>query len=105
MSTAKTGRKAIQAPTPAHAPARVAMAREMASAAPSQQHDPGPPPAMPQPTSSTTVMRRLAEAGATREREHVLSISTMRETPEASRYKAEVLDWMDRIDAYEAATR
>lgn len=84
------------APAPAQAPARAPFA------------DPGPPPSQPSPPAGAQApgITQLRQAVATRDagmRERVLAVSTMHQPAEVSRYKAELLDWIERHEAYWAA--
>lgn len=66
--------------------------------------DPGPPPTFPVAPGSGDAIQRIREAGQmagiSSAREHVLAIQTLRHPPEISRYKAEVLSWLDAMEAY-----
>lgn len=64
--------------------------------------DPGPPPAMPRPTGADFGMERLRAAGQVRDRETILALQTMRLSPAVAIYKAELLSWLDALEAYEA---
>lgn len=90
-------RKTTQAPQ-----AQTETGQGKAIAAPA---DPGPPPSFPAPPRGVWPfgIERIRNAGRERNREAVLAISTLRLAPEISRYKAEVLEWLDAMDAYEDA--
>lgn len=110
MATNKTPRKAAERPAPVSpsAPAeKPATALESASA---PRPDPGPPPRMPVMPSGDPVAQQVVRAvieamrpddtaGA---RALVRQVSTLRASPAACRYKAEVLAWLDALDAYRA---
>lgn len=95
-------------PATPKAPARRAStAPETAPAAP---RDPGPRPAIPgQPVHSyaSDAANRLYRAARMEPvsvaREHVLGVPTLREPPAVARWKADLLDWCDRAEAWDAA--
>lgn len=70
--------------------------------------DPGPPPPYPHPASTASwalsVMHDLFNAGRNAEhalaREAVQVISVFRHPPEVAQYKAEILSWIDKAEAY-----
>lgn len=64
--------------------------------------DPGPPPPFPAPPGAGPLLDRLYLTGRERNREGVLAVQTLSQGPQVSRYKAEVLAWLDAMDAYEA---
>lgn len=95
-------------PAAPKAPAKNApTARETAPAGPS---DPGPRPAIPgQPigTYGNAAANRLYQAArvvpASLARLHIQGVSTLREPPGVATWKADLLDWCDRAEAWEVA--
>lgn len=71
--------------------------------------DPGPPPRFPEPPAGSWPfgMTRIRDAGRQKDRRlaraQVSAVPTLRLGPVVSRYKAEVLAWLDAMDAYEAS--
>lgn len=67
--------------------------------------DPGPPPRMPQEPVGVWPfgLSRLTQAAQQRNKAAVEACATMHAPPEVWRYKAELLAWLDGMDAYEKA--
>jgi hypothetical protein len=84
-----------------------------ATAAP--QVDPGPPPAMPEAPGfpSYAVSQMLTAAVQTHQRvmdrqsgrAAIQAVPLLREPPPVAHYKAELLSWLDAMDAYEARSQ
>lgn len=74
--------------------------------------DPGPPPSMPEAPQVVSYaiaqMHTVASQHQARvmdrqsARENLAGISVFREPPPVAHYKAEILSWLDALDAYEA---
>lgn len=97
-------------PRPAQAPQRAQQAPSSALA------DPGPPPPTPAVPvglggpltgSITDITRSVARRTMPVEsaREALQGVVTVRQPPALATYKAEALEWLDRLEAYRAATR
>lgn len=96
-------RQAVEANLEGHAapsPAR----QDRAGAATATTVDPGPPPTLPRfpgamPVGST--QDRIHMAAMHRDREAVLAQVTLNRGPALANYKAEVLAWLEAMEAYE----
>lgn len=65
--------------------------------------DPGPPPSMPEYTGPmTTAVDYLLMAGTARDADAVRSVTTIGEPPAVAQYKANLLHWLDAMDAHDA---
>lgn len=94
--------KRLTGATPLPAADDAPKARETASAAPSA--DPGPPPQMPFFSGSHTspALELMMAAARARDRDSLRAVDTLRHPPGVGRYKANLLHWLDELDAYEA---
>jgi hypothetical protein len=67
--------------------------------------DPGPPPQRPQYTGGSPIpgaVDQLLMAAETRDRDAVRAVPTLNEPPAVVQYKANLLQWLDDLDAHKA---
>ena len=103
MTSTRKRTPALEAAHPSATADDATTARETGSAAPSV--DPGPPPRPPYATSEVnpSLAHVLLEAARTGDRTVLRGISTLTHGAAAANYKAELMQWMDDLEAHAQA--